>query len=63
MIAFVDVPPGTRFLPHAAELNDGRVVTFFGPLIEKLERNGGLLPAAYPQNAAEETGKQQRDRG
>jgi hypothetical protein len=34
MIAFVDVPPGTRFLPQAAELNDGRVVTFFSPLIE-----------------------------
>jgi hypothetical protein len=35
MIAFVDVPPGTRFLPQAAELNDGQVVTFFSPLIEK----------------------------
>ena len=36
MIAFVDVPPGTRFLPQAAELNDGQVVMFFSPLIEKL---------------------------
>jgi len=36
MIAFVDVPPGVRFLPRAAELNDGQVVTFFSPLIEKL---------------------------
>ena len=35
MIAFVDVPPGIRFLPQAAELNDGQVVTFFSPLIEK----------------------------
>jgi hypothetical protein len=47
MIAFVDVPPGTRFLPQAAELNDGRVVTFFSPLAEALKtgrRNapGGL---------------------
>ena len=24
MLAFIDVPPGTRFLPQAAELNDGR---------------------------------------
>jgi len=36
MIAFVDVPPGTRFLPQAAELNDGQMVMFFSPLIEKL---------------------------
>jgi hypothetical protein len=36
MISFVDVPPGTRVLPQAAELNDGQVVTFFSPLIEKL---------------------------
>jgi len=35
MIAFVDVPPGIRFLPQAAELNDGQVVRFFSPLIEK----------------------------
>lgn len=28
MIAFVDAGPGTRFLPQAAELNGGRVVTF-----------------------------------
>jgi hypothetical protein len=33
MVAFVDVPLGTRFLPQAAELNDGRVVTFFSPLL------------------------------
>ena len=37
MIAFIDVSPGTRFLPQAAELNDGRVVTFFSPLIDKLQ--------------------------
>ena len=34
MIAFVDACAGSRFLPQAAELNDGRVVTFFDPLIE-----------------------------
>jgi hypothetical protein len=48
MVTFVDVPPGARFLPQAAELNDGRVVTFFSPLIEKLKRDGGTLPGAYP---------------
>ena len=37
MIAFVNVPPGTRFLPQAAELNDGQVVTFFSALAEKAE--------------------------
>lgn len=35
MIAFVDVPPGIRFLPQAAELNDDQVVTFFSPLVGK----------------------------
>jgi len=61
MIAFVDVPPGTRFLPQAAELNDGQVVTFFSPLIEKLKRDGGTLPVAYPESTATEAGRRQRD--
>ena len=61
MIAFVDVPPGTRFLPQAAELNDGRVVTFFSPLIEALQRDGGTLPVAYPDSTATDSGKRQRD--
>ncbi len=61
MIAFVDVPSGTRFLPQAAELNDGRVVTFFSPLIEKLKRDGGTLPEAYPHSTATEAGRRQRD--
>jgi len=61
MIAFVDVPPGTRLLPQAAELNDGRVVTFFSPLIEKLKQDGGTLPDAYPHSTATEAGRQQRD--
>lgn len=61
MIAFADVPPGTRFLPQAAELNDGRVVTFFSPLIEKLRRDGGPLPVAYPQSTTTDVGRRQRD--
>jgi hypothetical protein len=61
MVAFVDVPPGARFLPQAAELNDGRVVTFFSPLIEKLKRDGGTLPGAYPRTSETEAGVQQRD--
>jgi hypothetical protein len=61
MVAFVDVPPGARFLPQAAELNDGRVVTFFSPLIEKLKRDGGTLPGAYPHTTATEAGRRQRD--
>ena len=61
MVAFVDVPPGARFLPQAAELNDGRVVTFFSPLIEKLKRDGGTLPGPYPRSTGIEPGRQQRD--
>lgn len=61
IVAFVDVPPGARCLPQAAELNDGRVVTFFSPLIEKLKRDGGTLPGAYPHTTATDAGKQQRD--
>jgi len=61
MIAFVDVPPDSRFLPQAAELNDGLVVTFFSPLIGKLERDGGTLPDAYPQSTVTEASKRQRD--
>jgi hypothetical protein len=61
MIAFIDAPPGTQFLPAAAELNDGRVVAFFDPLIEKLKRDGGTLPVAYPEDAATGRGRPQRD--
>jgi hypothetical protein len=49
MIVFVDAFAGSRFLLQAAELNDGRVVTFFDPLIEKLKQDGGALPVAYPR--------------
>jgi hypothetical protein len=61
MIAFVDAPAGTRFLPQAAELNDGRVVTFFSPLIETLKQDGGKLPVNYPASIATDEGKLQRD--
>jgi hypothetical protein len=37
MLAFIDVPPGTMFLPQAAELDCGRVVTFFDALTERLQ--------------------------
>jgi hypothetical protein len=61
MIAFVDACAGSRFLPQAAELNDGRVVTFFDPLIEKLKPDGRVLPVAYPDNTTTDEGRLQRD--
>lgn len=61
MIAFIDVTPGTRFLPQAAELDDGRVVTYFSPLIDKLQRDGWTLPVAYPDSTATDAGRRQRD--
>lgn len=61
MLAFLDVPSGTIFLPQAAELNDGRVITFFGPLVEKPQKDGGTLPAAYPASTSTPEGKRQRD--
>jgi hypothetical protein len=62
MIAYIDVPPETIFLPQAAELNDGRVVTFFNPIIEKLQRDGPTLPEAYPETTVTDDGKRQRDK-
>ncbi len=62
MIALLDVPAGTKFIPMAAELNDGHVVTFFDPLIDKLKRDGGKLPVRYPDNAATDRGKRDRDK-
>lgn len=41
MLAFIDVPPETMFLPQAAELDGGRVVTFFSALTEKLRQDRG----------------------
>jgi hypothetical protein len=61
MIAFIDACAGTQFLPLAAELNDGRVVTFFDPLIEKLQRDGGMLPVRYPDDVLTEEGRRHKD--
>lgn len=61
MIAFIDVPPGTRFLPQAAELNDGRVVTFFSPLVKKLQRDRGTVPVSYPDSTTTDAGRAERD--
>jgi hypothetical protein len=61
MIAFVNVPPGTMFLPQAAELDNGRVVTFFDPLIDKLRQDGDTSPVPYPDSTGTAEGKRQRD--
>ncbi len=61
MLAFVDAGPGTKFLPQAAELNDGRVVTFFDPLVKRLKRDGGTLPVGYPDSTSTDAGRLQRD--
>lgn len=61
MLAFIDVPPGTMFLPQAAELDDGRVVTFFNALTEKLQQEGGDRPAAYPATVTTDEGRRRRD--
>jgi hypothetical protein len=61
MIAFIDAPPRTQFLPAAAELNDGRVVAFFDSLIERLKRGGGRLPVAHPNDASSDQGRPARD--
>jgi hypothetical protein len=36
------------------------VVTFFSLLIEKLQRDGGIRPVAYPESTATDAGRQQR---
>jgi hypothetical protein len=61
MIAFIDVLPGAKFLPQAAELNDGRVITFFEPLIEKLQRDADDRPPDHPGPTSTAKGKAQRD--
>lgn len=61
MLAFIDVPPETMFLPQAAELDGGRVVTFFSELAEKLREDRDTRPAAYPATVATDDGKRQRD--
>ena len=37
------------------------MVTFFSPLIEKLKRDGGTLPVAYPGTTTTDEGGRQRD--
>jgi hypothetical protein len=61
MLAFIDVPPGTMFLPQAAELDRGRVVTFFEALTERLKQDRDKPPTAYPANSATEEGMRQQD--
>ena len=61
MLSFIDVPPGTMFLPQAAELDRGRVVTFFDALTKRLQRDRGKPRAAYPANSVTEEGMRQRD--
>jgi hypothetical protein len=60
MLAFIDVPPGTMLLPQAAELDRGRVVTFFDALTERLRQDRDKPRAAYPANLA--TGEELRQR-
>jgi hypothetical protein len=62
MIACLDFPPQTKFLPMAAELNDGRVVTFFGALVDKLKKDGGSLPVRYPDDPSAEGFGSERDK-
>lgn len=61
MLAFIDVPPGTMFLPQAAELDRGRVVTFFDALTDRLQQDRDEPRTAYPVNLATEQGMRQRD--
>jgi hypothetical protein len=53
----IDAGPESVFLPQAAELNDGRVVTFFDPLVEELKQHGGTLPVRYPDDPAIDTAR------
>lgn len=61
LLGFFDFPPKTKFMPMAAELNDGRVVTFFGPLVDKLKQDGGTLPVQYPDDPADPAFEESRD--
>lgn len=61
MLAFIDVPPGTMLLPQAAELDRGRVVTFFDALTEKLKQAQDSPRGDYPASQAAGMGMRQRD--
>jgi len=62
MLGFIDVAPGSILLPQAAELDDGRVVTFFDRLVENLRHDASDEPEPYPDSTASDDGKVQRDR-
>lgn len=58
MLAVIDFPPGTKFIPMAAELDNGQVVIFFDELEEKFkEKQGddhdGTSPPEYPDDMTE----------
>ena len=61
MFAVLDFPPKTKFMPMAAELNDGRVITFFDPLVDQLKTDGGTLPVQYPDDPEKEDFAEKRD--
>lgn len=61
MIAFVDVAPGTKFVPLAAELDGGRVKTFFDPLAGTLQHPGGKPALRYPDEVESADGQRQRE--
>jgi hypothetical protein len=61
MLAAIDFPPETMFLPTAAELNDGRVVTFRDRLIDRFKKDGGTIPVVYPDDTTTSDGSLRRD--
>jgi hypothetical protein len=61
MLAFIDVSPGTMFLPQAAELDDGHVVTFFTALVAKLKEGGADPPPTYPSTITNSEERIRRD--
>jgi hypothetical protein len=61
MLAFIDVPPGTMFLPQPAELGRGRVITFFDTLAERLQQGRDKPRVPYPANSATDEGMRQGD--
>ncbi|WP_155948733.1 hypothetical protein [Mycobacterium sp. URHB0044] len=61
ILAAIDFPERTQFLPSAAELNDGRVITFFEPLTKAFIKDGDSLPIRYPDNPSANDFAIQRD--
>jgi hypothetical protein len=47
-LVFMDLPLGTKFVPTAAELRDGRVITFYDKLALALAVGGMPSPKDYP---------------